>query len=43
MSALTVRPEDEVTPGVLAAMVHSKALDPTSTVDQKGLFLANKS
>ena len=28
MSAFTVRPEDDVTPGVAAAIVHSKALDP---------------
>lgn len=34
MSALTVRPEDDVTPGEPAAMVHSKALDPKGTVHQ---------
>ena len=40
MSALTVRPEDEVTPGVPAAMVHSKALDPTSIVYQSGRWFS---
>ena len=34
MSALTVRPEDEVTPGEPAAIVHSKAFDSTDKVHQ---------
>ena len=34
MSALTVRPEDDVTPGEPAAIVHSKALDPGGMADQ---------
>ena len=34
MSALTVRPEEDVTPGEPAAMVHSKALDSTGMVHQ---------
>lgn len=34
MSALMVRPEDDVTPGEPAAIVHSKALDPSGKVDQ---------
>ena len=34
MSALTVRPEDEVTPAELAAIVHSKAFDPAVKVHQ---------
>ena len=37
MSALTVRPEDEVTPGEPAAIVHSKAFDPTGKVHQWGI------
>lgn len=38
MSAFTVRPEDDVTPGDPAAMVHSKALDPTVMVHQSDSF-----
>ena len=34
MSALTVRPEDDVTPGEPAAMVHSKALVPMGRLHQ---------
>ena len=34
MSALTVRPEDEVTPGEPATIVHSKAFDPIGKVHQ---------